>query len=291
MKRYLLIIVILPFYAWYSCTREVDIKMPFPNQSVVVNALFTPDNPFVFHFSGTYSPIEKEATIKDSIHLMLYENDVKVLDTKFLSDSLVSDVYPKHGAAYLMKVFVEGHDTIYAADTIPQQVSIQDASVIWSIAIDQYNTHVSQVNVTFTDPPGEQNYYELFIGNSTAYNGDAKITDPVLINEGDAGFFPGSFFFSDELFEGKTYTLTVNVEIGSGSREVNVVLRNISRNYYLYRKYWARHRFNQVAIDREVGNLLYMGEPIAMFNNIVNGYGIFAGYVTNDPVNLRTVTP
>ena len=59
----------------------------------------------------------------------------------------------------------------------------------------------------------------------------------------------------------------------------------------LYRKYWARHRFNQVAIDREVGNLLYMGEPIAMFNNIVNGYGIFAGYVTNDPVNLRTVTP
>jgi hypothetical protein len=229
--------------------------------------------------------------LNDSIHLLLYENNTKVLDTKFLSDSLVSNVYPKQGAAYLMKVFVEGHDTIYAVDTIPQRASIVDATIIWSVAIDQYNTHISQVNITFSDPPGVRNYYELFIGQSSAYNSDTKITDPVLIHEGDAGFFPDSFFFSDELFDGKEYTLKVNKELGSGKRHVNVVLRNISRTYYLYRKHWARHRYNQIAIDREVGYLLYMGEPLTMFNNIVNGYGIFAGYVTNDPVTLRTVNP
>lgn len=273
-----------------SCVKEIDINPRFFEQKVVVNTLFTPDEPFVFHFSYTIPPDASGGGFNDTIHLFLYENNTQILDTIFSSDSLMTSVYPKPESSYLLKVFVEGYDTIYARDTIPRKVLIHDGTIIWSIAIDKYNTHISQVSITFSDPPGERNYYELFVGNGSPYSSDIEITDPVLINEGDMGYFPESYFFSDELFDGQQYTMIINRELGHGAgRQVNAVLRNISYSYYLFRKYWARHRFNQIGIDREIGYLIYMGEPQSMYNNIQNGYGIFACYVENTPLTLRSI--
>jgi len=54
--------------------------------------------------------------------------------------------------------------------------------------------------------------------------------------------------------------MTLNRDLGQGGSP-KVVLRNINREYYLYRKYWTRHSYNQIGFDREIGNLIYMGEP------------------------------
>lgn len=281
--KYLFCIVLLFFM---SCTKEIEIDTHEFERKIVVNSLFTPDKPFEFRFSYTIQPNELLPTFTDSIHLWLYENQSQVLDTLFLSDTFISSFYPKNGCTYSLKVFVQGYDTIFACDTVPSQISITDGS-IQLISIDKYQTHTCRTTISFSDPALQTNFYELFF-EGAQYDYENKITDPVLLNEGDVSFYPETYFFSDKLFDGKTYSMYINRQSFFGT-DTKVVLRNISYHYYMYRKYWTRHSYNQVAIDKGIGALIYTGEPQPMYNNIVNGYGVFAAYIENSPFTLRKI--
>ena len=281
--KYLLFIVLLCFT---SCTKEIEIDTHGFERKIVVNSLFTPDKPFEFRFSYTIQPNELLPTFTDSIQLWLYEIESKVLDTLFLSDTFSSSYYPKNGCSYCLKVFVHGYDTIFAFDTVPLQIRIKDGSK-QLISIDKYQTHTYRTTITFSDPAHEINYYEM-IFDGIQYDYENKISDPILLNEGDVSFYPETYFFSDELFNGKTYSLNINRDLGVGT-DTKVVLRNISYHYYMYRKYWTHHSYNQVALDKGIGALIYVGEPQTMYNNIVNGYGVFAAYIKNAPFTLRKI--
>lgn len=281
--KYLFCIVLLCFT---SCTKEINIDTLGFERKIVVNSLFTPDKPFEFHFSYTIQPNELFPTFTDSIHLWLYENGNVILDEKFLSNTFSSSYYPKNGCAYGLKVFVQGYDTIFAYDTVPSQVLIRDGSK-QLISIDKYQTHTYRTTTTFSDPVHVANYYEMFF-DGAQYDYENKITDPVLLNEGDVSFYPETYFFSDELFNGKAYSININRNLDFRT-DTKVILRNISFPYYMYRKYWTRHSYNQVAVDKEIGALIYTSEPQPMYNNIVNGYGVFASYIENVPFTLRKI--
>lgn len=269
-----------------SCTKEIEINTLGFERKIVVNSLFTPEKPFEFRFSYTIQPNELSSTFTDSIQLWLYENESQVLDTLFLSDKFISSYYPQNGCAYSLKVFVQGYDTIFACDTVPSQISIADGS-IQLISIDKYQTHTCGTTITFSDPSHITNYYEIFF-DGTQYDYENKITDPVLLNEGDVSYYPETYFFSDKLFDGQNYTLQIkrNLFFNTPSK---VILRNISYEYYMYRKYWTRHSYNQIVVDKGIGALIYTGEPQPMYNNIVNGYGVFAAYTENAPFTLRKI--
>jgi hypothetical protein len=270
-----------------SCSKEIEIDTKGFEKRVVVNSVFNPGDPFFFQFSYTKIPINQYSIITDSIHILLYEDTHKILDTKILSDTLATSIYPSWGSRYNLKVHIEGFDTILASDTVPMLVPIVDATIKQPISIDRYGDRISQASITFSDPPNERNYYELFFVNAQ-YDYDTKITDPVLLNEGDIPYMPTTYFFSDELFNGQKYTLLINRDLGYGIT-TKVILRSVSRNYYLYRKYWTRHSFNQTTDESGFRGIIYKGETLPMFNNIVNGYGIFAGYVENPPYTLRKI--
>jgi len=123
---------------------------------------------------------------------------------------------------------------------------------------------------------------------NSQYDYENKITDPVLLNEGDIPYLPTTYFFSDELFNGQKYTLQINRDLGYGIPQ-KIILRSVSRNYYLYRKYWTRHYYNQTTDESGLRGIIYKGEAQPMYNNIENGYGIFAGYVENSPYTLRKI--
>jgi hypothetical protein len=269
-----------------SCTKEIDIDTAGFERKIVVNSLFTPDKPFEFHFSYTIQPNESFPIFTDSIHLWLYENGNEILDEKFLSDTLISSYYPKKGCEYSLKVYIQGYDTVFACDTVPSQVNIADGS-LQLISIDKYQTSTCSTIISFSDPAHETNYYEIFFKDAQ-YDYENKTTDLVLINEGDVSFYPETYFFSDELFNGKTYLLQINRHLYFNTTE-KVILRNISYEYYMYRKYWTRHSYNQIMLDKGIGALIYSGEPQPMYNNIVNGYGVFAAYIENAPFTLRKI--
>ncbi len=165
-------------------------------------------------------------------------------------------------------------------------VKIKGATIRYPAGVDKYGDEYAEATISFSDPPNIKNYYEVLIyklyeNKKTDYwnsDGDVKVIDPVLLNEGDQDYLPTTFFFSDELFDGQEYTLRVNSPGGIGnSINYTVSLRSISESYYLYRKYYTRHSYNQ-QFEGDFLDLVFKGEPQPMFSNIVNGYGIFAGY-------------
>jgi hypothetical protein len=53
----------------------------------------------------------------------------------------------------------------------------------------------------------------------------------------------------------------------------NIQLKNVTEEYYLFKTSYLQGLYNQKE------NALYgMGEPMNVFTNIENGYGVFAGY-------------
>ena len=113
--------------------------------------------------------------------------------------------------------------------------------------------------------------------------------DIVIKNEGLLDYYPSTYPFCDEFFNGQTYTLNFNYLLpqciaGYNGNYVNLVqdyqlivyFRSISENYYKYKRKLIIHIENQYS-DIWDG----IGEPVQMFSNIVgDGYGIFAGYTT-----------
>lgn len=169
---------------------------------------------------------------------------------------------------------------------MPIPISITDGTK-QLISVDKYQTYTSRAIITFTDVATKSNYYEVVFEDSQ-YDYENKITDPVLLNEGDISYYPETYFFSDKLFDGEAYSLNINKDLGYG-QDTKVIFRNISYAYYMYRKYWTCHSYNQVAFDKGIGALIYTSEVQSMYNNIVNGYGIFAAYIENTPYTLREV--
>ncbi len=279
-------IILISVLCLNSCTKEIDIDTLELERKIVVSSLFTPSKPFEFNFSYTTHTTDSFHTFTDSIHLWLYEDGKNLIDTIFLSNTFTIDIYPKYDSAYDLKLFVQGYDTIFASDKMPKRVKITGGSKK-HISTDKYMMHTYRTEISFTDPVNESNYYELYFENAQ-YDTENKITDPVLVNEGDISFYPNTYFFSDMLFNGKQYSLIVNRNLGH-INDSKVILRNISYAYYMYRKYWTRHSYNQIAVDMEIGALIYRGQPQPMYNNILNGYGVFAAYIENQPFVLLNI--
>ncbi len=257
-------------------------------KSLVLNSIFHPGSEFSLRFSTTTSPLENYDTINEYVHLILKEDDIILADTNFKSDRISFGMLPKSNTRYSVEVSSIGMRTIFTSDSIPNLVNIDEAFLIFPAGVDEYGDYLAEANICFIDPENETNYYELLI-----YSGQTRksywhdmyqTSDKVLVNEGDLDYHPTSFFFSDELFNGQRYTMRIKHTIGYSTNnnvfiptKQFVILRSISKAYYLYRKYYTRHAYNQ-QIQGDFLDLIFKGEPQNMYTNITNGYGIFAGY-------------
>lgn len=285
-QKILYFLTVILCFSLVSCTKEIEIDIRDFEKKIVVNSLLSTDREFKLHISNTVKQTDTFSIFRDSVRVILYEDMKIVLNEKFYPNNITSSYIPKTGKTYCLMILIDGYDTLYAYDTIPKKNSIIDG-VKKPVSMDEYGTQICNISITITDPGNEKNYYEIIFPGAQ-YDWENEITDPVLLNEGDVGYFPDTYFFSDELFNGTTYTLNIKRQTGFYSA-TKVILRNISYNYYMYRKYWTRHSYNQKGNDIGIGSLIYMGEPQPMFNNIINGYGIFAGFYQNEPFILRLI--
>lgn len=269
-----------------SCTKEIEIDTRGFKKQLVVNSLFHQKKPFSFDISLTQTPIDTFTIITDSIYIALYEGNRKVFETKTLSNNVKTDILPQVGSSYLLKVYVEGFDTVYACDTVPNKANIVDATFIGPISIDKYGDQSAKYDFKISDPVDYKNYYEFDWG----YSEYEKAIDPVFINEGDVSYHPTTHYFTDEIFNGKNYNLSIVSGLSQNvGWQPSIVLKSVSRNYYLYRKHLTRHLATQPTLDLEIGALIFKSEPQQMYSNIKNGVGIFAGYAETEPVYFRKI--
>ena len=216
------------------------------------------------------------------------------------------------------------HPVINSIDTVgvwyPMEYEIARSGysnggpTIWTNdTIGTYTHQTMNYTLKFNDNANEQNYYRLIV-KTTEY---ITITDPILHTTRDTTYShyyfnfsdvvsgntnndpstllsSGSYInnyavFSDELFNGKTYSLTFSTDKMiynfisseySGKKnpdkyKINIYLQSISRDYYLYLK-------TRVASSGDN----FFSEPVQVHNNIKGGIGIFGSYTSSNVVSF-----
>lgn len=171
--------------------------------------------------------------------------------------------------------------------------------------------HTINYTLKFKDNGNEQNYYRLIVKSTSYYvqtdtvtqvetksekdsyfyyfsdvvSGDNTNTDPLSIV---GGMYSYNMYgvFSDELFNGKTYSLTFSTnedvytyrsEYDYGRKtpdrkKVSIYLQSISKDYYQYA---------QSRVAAETGDNFF-SEQVQIHNNIVGGIGILGSYTASE---------
>ena len=161
---------------------------------------------------------------------------------------------------------------------------------------------VSELNLTFKDPANETNFYEVEVANSYLVNVDPLFgyyslttQDEIITSE---SYYPSLLnfdkdkprylLFKDKKINGQEHTLTFyyippqheDSHRYISSHYIIVYLRSVTEEYYKFKTTMIQQKYARAE------DILYgAAEPINVFTNIQNGYGIFAGF-NNDMVPM-----
>lgn len=293
--KYMLVVILVS--CLFGCgLKEVSIDFP-PHEPVpVVNCIFKQDSILTLTISKTQPVLEKKDTeVADAI-VELYEDGLLAENLEYSGNGFKSTLVPKINSRYSISITIPQYEELIAEDYLPTPPTILNSTFRDSVYTGDEGDLFSQVEIILDDPPGIGNYYELILAQK--FKGspatgevvadfvyyDYTNNELVLRNEGQLQLLHFvNPVFSDELFDGRPYTLRINYlpsynfyrgEAGFDlDYDLIVTLRGVSKNYYDYNKSLLIHLQNQ---DGDVWG--GVGEPTEMFTNIQNGYGIFAGF-------------
>lgn len=286
-RNYLCLTIVSVVIGLASCTKIIELELPAHESKPVVNSLFCADSTFKVYIKKSISIFDTAIIYPDNALVKLYEDDVLSDTLQFADNRYISNITARIGYRYKIVVLLPGFDTVFSIGTIPDRVSIYSISHKESILVDQDRIHYSQLKFSFTDTDPGPNYYELdIIEKYWPYGAESDTiygftwvdnnVDPVLEDEGLLDYNPGTYIFTDRLFNESEYTMTVNYTCPNNDTDeydVILIFNSISENYYKYKRSLAVFNW---ANDADI----FFGapEPVRLYSNITGGYGVFAGY-------------
>ncbi len=322
MKKHILFSLI--FAALFSCTKTIDFDEEEMASQVVVNGVISPDNFFSAYLRKSGSILIERVNNQPTEGSMdLYEDGVLIRQfASQLGIFSATDIMPKPGKSYKMVILSNGKEII-TETMIPEQSEV--LSVDTTSLFDVNRVRRTQYKVKIKDPVGDD-YYRIVVMNEQLMQmkaADAKngakyyysktqywvnSEDPVFKslynNMGeeiiDMGPENDYYIFPDDYFKGKEYSIQIQMSpngyglyspyyYGGNSPykklfERNVIhVQRLSKDLYNYLKYLKLYNHYH---DNP------FSEPVAVYSNIKNGTGIFAGF--NDETQFafeRTYIP
>lgn len=285
-----------------SCTKnESTVDFPTHDSKLVVNGKFGTDSNWRFQLSKSVSMIDttqdlmiSSATIKiyeeDSLIETLTDDDLNIYRRGIYQSA---DKYPEAGKNYRVEVSKKGFETAIGSSYLDDPIAIK------SLDIDMANVRLEgdkkedwfwytgdiTLKVTIDDPVGN-NYYEILaykvdtFYEREGFEDNIDSSAPMLttqmvylqtIDPSAKMKYGSSVLFEDALFDGtqKEFVLTGYYYGESETDNIFVQVRSISHEYYLYETTF--HDFVE-------NDGVPLAEPVQVFNNITNGFGVFAGY-------------
>lgn len=300
IRRIYIAVIFIITALFISCEENDNIEI----EHYVVNSFFSEDTPFIIQTTKTVSVFDTATynSVRD-MEGKLFEDGELVGDLVFqdtheqirpdlpgeLPEGYTIDGFsPKPGKEYSFELR-KGDFVITGKDKAPHKINftITDTSSV----PDEYDLNYIglECDITFEDPVNEENYYIIAYNVTdfqseednvgwTQAGGWMRSDDPAIeydyYHQGLL-YIGYRFVFSDKYFNGKEYTMPVSFFVGhrSGQRKnLNIYMLSISEQYYKY---------VTSAIKQQENNDDYYAEPTQVYNNIENGFGIFAGCSTS----------
>ena len=268
-----------------ACEKEVKLKEDEITPRIVVNSIFEAEDTLRINLSESRNILFNNGGVLPN----LTDANAKLLNSagneigKFVHEGdgiyYLPNFVPKTGQLYKLEVSNDGFADITAENIIPNALAI--SSVDTSSQVDRMN-----FDVKFKDNPNEKNYYAMSITAKVSYTYEVEpgvfVTDVFEdrwicskdINiEGSSADIDGEIcneelLFNDELFNGTDYTFSCSKYMGGDIDTLVVTLRSISEDLYKYKISYQKYLETN-------GNPF--GEPVQVFSNVENGFGIFAG--------------
>jgi len=282
------------------CTKVIEIDIPSHDPALVVNSLFTDGQRIRVHLSKTASAFDYSTPTVENGLVRLFCNDEEIDTLIFNNGYYYSDVVALRKEKYSLLVSTPGLGEVSSEDIIPTTTLIESYVHRDSIMMNDNNYPVMQLELGFTDKPG-RDFYELSViadyyvaGFNYRHSvGFMYSTDPVLVSTGLLDFYAESIVFTDELFDGEQTSIKANYWIQTGEMPLIgegpeygyilfVSLGSISESYYNYIR-------KQIIYQYSLESNIFTGllDPVNMYSNITGGYGIFAGYSSdNKTINV-----
>lgn len=186
------------------------------------------------------------------------------------------------------------HNPIYVVDYVPEPVEITGVKTEWFTGKADNKSYLRTL-ITLRDKPREKNFYRVVIRVKDIYehNGkdetdwiqyDVHVDQEPLFNHIPNTPWnenPDTYrIFSDELIDGKEYTLNVYLQMDRDNpwgavpqTFIKAEIHTLSENLYRY--------LRSVELARETD---YFAEPVKIFSNIQGGYGIMGIYNVNEKI-------
>lgn len=280
MKKYLSINLIILLC---SCELVVDIDIPIERPSLVVNALFNTDSVWTAKVSLNRHILDQASFVPvNNAKLVIFDgnNAVDTLTYDTLGFYRSDKANALEEKVYTLKATAEGYNEVTATSSCPAKVPAVFSAI--ETTTGEFGETIYNFSITIDDPSGENFYqvgatFEYRYTNPQTGNGFVQINN-VDVRSDDKGIddenipnFEG-FFFSDALFDGSKFTVNIKMISRWGSADdlkFNIYLRTLSEEYYRYK---TTSLLQNYASDNP------FAQPVTVYNNIENGFGIFAGY-------------
>lgn len=300
-------LLLLSFVSIASCIEPIDFELTQIEPVPVVNCFITESSEVELFLSESYSITEEPPDPIKNAEIIITSGSNVVYELAYDSGYRYVGAFSLAPDNYELKVIIPDGGTLVASTVIPQKFYPQSASVEFPAGVDEYGDPIAQYKIALADDGAEDNYFEMFLFDlnidksaidyvSTEFLAE---NDPIMLAEGLDGFRNTSFIFSDNLFSGETYEITIReLPIGYGAELPPFVdqleagtsyvhLRHSSQEYYEFRKSWVRHQFHQQIEPAifssgftfgDISEFLFKGTVEPLQSNVKNGVGIFAGY-------------
>ena len=345
VKRLLNLLLGLVFLATVACETVIEVDLPEESPRLVVNSFIGTDAPVTVKLSQSKSILDNtrpplvsgaEVVLLEEGEIVAtleevpdpYEDNPVNQPNPDLKGFYTSSFIPSAGKNYTLQVTKSGYEPVeakaYVLPPVPIQEVTYDTTVTayYTIGEDSFlvrKIDFNEIQLSFTDPVDEQNYYQLrvleyymrydylideqgnyvldeqgnnIIVDSIQLSSSASITSSDPLFTQDESFFGDneeisseaygySFTFTDDFINGKSYHLKFRPNSSYYHNEgydppyLVVSLYTISEAQYQY------VTSNKLQYENEGDPF---AEPVQVYNNIENGFGIFAGYSSDQVV-------
>lgn len=291
MNRYFAIIFIAAC-CFSSCETVVNLDVPYEDSKLVVNSFFNPDSAFSISLYQSRFILDEGYFKKVSgASVILHDSEgnrlAKLKETE--TGIYEANVKPQAGKEYTIKVSKEGFETVTATDHIPvNSAKITKYEASQGFYSESNRREYLTLSLWIDDPAGKD-FYEIYgTQKITIYTnqGDTLTSENVLHFSSSDPIFTDYvlnsefLYFDDKLFEGEVRKITFKASLDDWycteqcveTEKITVYLRKVSESYFNYK--------DTNALQREIREGPF-AEPVIIYNNIKNGFGIFAGYRTS----------
>lgn len=298
-----ILILVTVLYLFCGCTREIEFSAEEQAPLLVVNSIISNDETVEINLSHSVFLSEggNKRYVKDA-DVKMYVNDNLKETLKNSFEGLYTSSYkPKIGDKIRIDVSKQGFKTTTATTIIPdiaENISMekQIKNIGDKIKVD--------IKINFKDKLGLKNYYRVFVQNkftdmktNTTHipysrinvdlsnnsvlaflkDKDVPLDNPIMIEDSRKESIYRNYF-SDEIIDGKTYTLNFSFterSIFFISKEykntIKIEFHSLSEDFYRYMLSKGKPKSYEDA----------MVEPVPIYSNITNGIGILGSYSKN----------